>query len=59
MLKGFRGFPGMLGKGEAGDLLDAQIVRRAVKAARALEAEAALHGATPRHTTEGGDDGEE
>ena len=48
-----------LGKGEAGDLLDAQIVRRAVKAARALEQEAVLHGATHRNTTEGGDDGEE
>lgn len=51
-----------LGKGEAGDLLDAQIVRRAVKAARALEQEAALHGATVTNSAynhEGGDDGEE
>jgi hypothetical protein len=52
-----------LGKGEAGDLLDAQIVRKAVKALRAREQ--ALQDATRTNTddtrsgAEGGDDGEE
>ena len=52
-----------LGKGEAGDLLDAQIVRRAVKALRAREQ--ALQDATRANTddtrsgAEGGEDGEE
>lgn len=52
-----------LGKGEAGDLLDAQIVRKAVKALRAHEQ--ALQDATRVNTddtrsgAEGGNDGEE
>gem|GEM_PF-4015914 len=55
-----------LGKGEAGDLLDAQIIRRGVKELRAREQalrDAATHARTfaddTRSGAEGGDDGEE